>query len=258
MSATSRKPDPAGLPARTITGGPPPKHAQLRAILEELSTTRLRPGDMLPGERVLEEVYGVSRITVRRAIGDLVAAGRLRRIRGKGTFVAPNPLTSHLDLNSFSAEMHAQGVEATSRILLSERATAPAEVTAFFGPDAPGTHTHLRRLRLGDGEPYAIDDAWYNAGLLPDLLENDVYRSVYAILEQDYGLPPTDVAQTVSATVADGATAPLLDVAPGTPLLHIVRLSHAGQHPVEWCSSLYRTDRYRLRTRVRRLGGGPE
>ena len=254
MAATSGKPDPTGLPARTITEGPLPKHAQLRAILEELSTTHLRPGDILPGERALEEIYGVSRITVRRAIGDLVTAGRLRRIRGRGTFVAPNPLVSHLDLTSFSAAMHAQGVEATSRILLSERATAPEEVTAFFGPATTGAHTHLRRLRLGDNEPYAIDDAWYNTALLPDLLENDVYRSVYAILEQDYDLPLTDADQTVSATVADDATAPLLDVAPGTPLLHMVRFARAGQHPVEWCSSLYRTDRYRLRTRVRRLG----
>ena len=106
------------LPARTITDGPVPKHTQLHDILEELCRTTLKPGDILPGERLLEETYGVSRITVRRAIGDLVAAGKLRRVRGKGTFVAPNPLVSRLHLASFSDEMGAQDVTASSLSLI--------------------------------------------------------------------------------------------------------------------------------------------
>ena len=61
------------LPPRDIVDGPIPKHAQLRDILDEVCRTTLKPGDLLPGERLLEETYGVSRITVRRAIGDLVA-----------------------------------------------------------------------------------------------------------------------------------------------------------------------------------------
>ena len=77
-----------------ITDGPVPKHEQLRSILESRIAAEYSPGDPLPGERALEEEYGVSRITVRRAIGDLVAAGRLRRVRGKGTFVAPAPHSS--------------------------------------------------------------------------------------------------------------------------------------------------------------------
>ncbi|AGF73634.1 GntR family transcriptional regulator [Corynebacterium halotolerans] len=252
MSPTTRNARIPELPARTITDGPIPKHAQLREILEELCVTQLRPGDLLPGERTLEETYGVSRITVRRAIGDLVASGRLRRIRGKGTFVAPNPLVSRLHLASFSSEMRAQDVAASSKILLSERAVAPEEVTAFFGPGPGELHTHLRRLRLGDGEPYSIDDAWYNSALVPDLLENDVYNSVYNILEKHYELPVSEADQVVTAVAADELAAALLDVAPGTPLLHIVRHSRAGDRPVEWCSSVYRTDRYRLKTRVTR------
>ena len=78
---------PVELPIRTLTDeSDAPKHQQLREILEDVCINYLNPGDMLPGERVLEEQYGVSRITVRRAIGDLVASGKLRRARGKGTF----------------------------------------------------------------------------------------------------------------------------------------------------------------------------
>ena len=240
------------LPARTITDGPVPKHAQLHDILEELCRTTLKPGDTLPGERLLEETYGVSRITVRRAIGDLVAAGKLRRIRGKGTFVAPNPLVSRLHLASFSDEMGAQDVTASSKILTSGRSSAPEDAAIFFDTPANAEHIHLRRLRLGDGEPYSIDDGWYNSTFAPSLLENDIYNSVYAILDSVFDVPITDADQTVSAISANADTAPLLDVPVGTPLLHIVRYSRSGDRPVEWCSSVYRTDRYRLTTRVAR------
>lgn len=240
------------LPARTITDGPVPTHAQLHDILEELCRTTLKPGDTLPGERLLEETYGVSRITVRRAIGDLVAAGKLRRIRGKGTFVAPNPLVSRLHLASFSDEMGAQDVTASSKILTSGRSSAPEDAAIFFDTPANAEHIHLRRLRLGDGEPYSIDDGWYNSTFAPSLLENDIYNSVYAILDSVFDVPITDADQTVSAISADADTAPLLDVPVGTPLLHIVRYSRSGDRPVEWCSSVYRTDRYRLTTRVAR------
>lgn len=240
------------LPLHPIHDGPIPKHAQLRDILEELCETTLQPGDLLPGERVLEETYGVSRITVRRAIGDLVAAGRLRRVRGKGTFVAPNPLVSRLHLASFSDEMGAQDVHASSKILLGGRANAPEEVTQFFGTSANTTHTHLRRLRLGDDVPYSIDDGWYNSQFVPNLLENDIYNSVYAILDTRFNVPITEADQTVTAVSADADMAELLDVAEGDPLLHIVRQSRSGDKPVEWCSSVYRPDRYHLNTRVSR------
>ena len=235
-----------------IQDGPVPKHEQLRSILEELISTELVPGDPLPGERALEEKYGVSRITVRRAIGDLVAAGRLRRVRGKGTFVAPAPLVSRLHLASFSDEMRAQRVKAGSRILLAERTTPPDEVAAFFGTPPTTEHIRLRRLRLGDGEPYAVDDAWYNSLLVPDLLENDVYHSVYTLLESEYELGITEAEQTITAVTAGPDNAPLLDVTPDTALLHIVRYARSGGNNVEFCSSVYRTDRYRLTTRVAR------
>lgn len=235
-----------------ITDGPIPKHAQLRALLERRCAEELAPGDLLPGERTLEEEYGVSRITVRRAIGDLVAAGKLRRVRGKGTFVAPSPLVSRLHLASFSEEMAQQRVHAASEILRAATAPPPPQVAAFFGTPPETPHIQLRRLRLGDGEPYAVDHAWYNAQLVPDLLAHNVKQSVYSLLETRYGLPITEAEQTVTAASATEANASLLDVAPGTALLHIARFARSEAHAVEYCASLYRSDRYWLTTRVGR------
>lgn len=252
MNSMPSSPQVVRLPAVSITEGPVPKHAQLRAILEDLCDSSLRPGDLLPGERVLEETYGVSRITVRRAIGDLVASGRLQRARGRGTFVGPQPLVARPSLASFSSEMATRNVSATSRTLLAGSCAAPSVVSAFFGGDADVAHTRLRRLRLGDGQPYSIDDGWYNATLLPGLLDHDIRHSVYSVLEHGYGLPVTTADQEITAVAADEEQASLLDVPPGAPLLRVVRLSRSGDLPVEWCSSVYRTDRYHLNTRVTR------
>lgn len=240
------------LPDRPLSAPGRPKHVQLREALEALIAEELKPGDMLPSERSLERTYGVSRITVRRAIGDLTAAGRLYRVRGKGTFVALNPLVSRPHLASFSSEMGARDIAASSRILLSGRACPPAPVVSWFGTPPEEPHIRLRRLRLGNNEPYSIDDAWYNARLVPDLLENDVYNSVYTILERRYDLRIDRATQSVSAVAATPGAATLLGVEPGTPLLSVRRLSQAGQHRVELCSSVYRPDRYRLEATIAR------
>lgn len=226
-----------------------PKHQLLREKLEELCTTELQPGDMLPGERQLEQTYGVSRITVRRAIGDLVASGHLVRARGKGTFVVPTPLTTRLNLASFSSEMRAQQLKATSRILHAGIEPAPDMVEDFFS--ATGPHVHLTRLRLGDGRPYCIDDAWYNATFLCDLLADDVEASVYRILDAR-GFPITDAEQAVNAVPADEDVASSLEVEVGEPLLRTIRCARSGTRPIEWCCSLYRADRYTLRSHVTR------
>ncbi|WP_151529046.1 MULTISPECIES: GntR family transcriptional regulator [Corynebacterium] len=240
------------FPARPLADTGKPKHAQLREVLEDICTHELKPGDMLPGERILEDTFGVSRITVRRAIGDLVASGKLKRARGKGTFVAPNPLINRLHLASFSSEMEAQQLTASSKILSSAWAPAPPEVAKFFGTDPSTPHTHLVRLRLGNGEPYAIDDGWYNSRYAPTLLETDVYKSVYAILDRDYGVAITDAEQTATAINASPDDAELLGLRPLDALLAVTRVSSSNDKPVEWCRSLYHPDRFSLKTHVQR------
>lgn len=79
-----------------------------------------------------------------------------------------------------------------------------------------------------------------------------MYNSVYSILDRVYGVPVTQAEQTVTAVAADEDTARLLDVTPGAPLLRILRQSLSGDKPMEWCVSLYRTDRYSLKTLVTR------
>jgi len=125
-----------------IVDGAVPKHEQLRARLEHLCRAELAPGDMLPSERRLCLDHGVSRITVREAIGQLVSEGLLVRVRGKGTFVAgARTARSTLHLASFHEDMRRLGLTPTTAALAAEHrgpAFAPALAPHLKAGRGPG------------------------------------------------------------------------------------------------------------------------
>lgn len=227
-----------------------PKHEQLRAILLHKCTRELQPGDLLTSERNLMQDYGVSRITVREAIGQLVNEGHLVRVRGKGTFVAHRPVQSKLHLASFTEEMRAQGHQPTTVVLVSEEDVAPDATVRALRLDPGARAFHVKRLRLADGEPVSVDDGWFNAVLLPGLIELDLTGSIYQASADRYGMPIDRAEQTVSADGASTEIATLLGTKKGAPLLFFDRVSFSGAAPVEHTQSWYRSDRYQLQMEV--------
>ncbi|MFE3442838.1 GntR family transcriptional regulator [Nocardia sp. NPDC059180] len=227
-----------------------PKHEQLRAILLHKCTRELQPGDLLTSERNLMQDYGVSRITVREAIGQLVNEGHLVRVRGKGTFVAHRPVQSKLHLASFTEEMRAQGHQPTTVVLIAEEGVIPEASARALGL-ADGTRaSHIKRLRLADGEPVSVDDGWFHPELLPGLIEVDLTASIYQTSAERYGMPIERATQTVNATAADAGIAALLGVKKSAPVLHFDRTSFSGGVAVEHTQSWYRSDRYQLQMEV--------
>jgi GntR family transcriptional regulator len=229
-----------------LVDGVVPKHQQLRNILTELVTTRLRPGDMLPSERQLCSDYGVSRITVREALGQLVSDGLLVRSQGKGTFVAHRPARSRLHIASFHEDMRRMGLEPSTVVLSVARTTPPADTVQRLGLRPQGQAYHVRRLRLADRVPMSVDDAWYNADLLPGLDEADLQSSLYDILARQYGRPIDHADQTVSAGLAGTEMGRLLGIPGSGPVLKFDRVSSSRGDPVEHTRSWYRADRYEL------------
>ena len=223
-----------------------PKHQQLRTILAELATTHLRPGDMLPSERQLCADYGVSRITVREALGQLVSEGLLVRTQGKGTFVAHRPARSRLHIASFQEDMRRMGLEPSTVVLTAARATPPAHTVERLRLPPQGTAYHVRRLRLADRAPMSVDDAWYSAELLPDLDRLDLQASLYDILARHYGRPIDHAEQTVSAGLAGEEIGRLLGIPASGPVLKFDRVSYSRGDAVEHARSWYRADRYEL------------
>ena len=229
-----------------LVDGVVPKHQQLRNILTELVTTQLRPGDMLPSERQLCTDYGVSRITVREALGQLVSEGLLVRSQGKGTFVAHRPARSRLHIASFHEDMRRMGLEPSTVVLSAARVAPPAQTRQRLrlGPRA-GAY-HVRRLRLADRAPMSVDDAWYNAELLPGLDQLDLRASLYETLARHYGRPIDSAEQTVSAGLAGEEIGRLLGIPGFGPVLVFDRVSSSRGDPVEHARSWYRADRYEL------------
>ena len=233
-----------------IVDGAVPKHEQLRVILQELASGELPAGAAVPSERQLMADYGVSRITVREAVGQLVNEGWLTRVRGKGTFVAHRAVQSTLHLASFTDEMASLGHVPSTVVLVREEAVPPPETASALEMAARETAFHVKRLRLADGEPVSIDDAWFPAARLPGLLDRDLSLSLYRTLDEVYGLPVTSATQTVAAEEASAEMAPLLGTRDGAPVLFFDRVSRSGDLAIEHAASWYRSDRYRLSMRV--------
>ncbi len=223
-----------------------PKHQQLRTILAELARTHLRPGDMLPSERQLCADYGVSRITVREAVGQLVSEGLLVRTQGKGTFVAHRPARSRLHIASFHEDMRRMGMEPSTVVLTAARVTPPAPTVERLRLAPRGAAYHVRRLRLADKVPMSVDDAWYSAELLPGLDAVDLQASLYDTLARHFGRPIDHAEQTVSAGLAGEEIGRLLGIPGSGPVLAFDRLSYSRGDAVEHARSWYRADRYEL------------
>ncbi|MEU4767146.1 GntR family transcriptional regulator [Actinosynnema sp. NPDC023794] len=229
-----------------IVDGPKPKHAQLRDILRRMAEQELSPGSPIPSERDLAEQYGVSRITVRAAVGQLVAEGLLTRAKGRGTFTARRRMDVQLYLESFTDDMRRRGLTPATEVLACAEEAPSPEATAALGllPHEPACR--LVRLRRADGVPLAVERGWYNPRVVPDLDQHDLTASLYTLIADTYGVQLDHAGQTVWAEGADPETAKLLAVRPGSPLLVFRRVSSSRGRPVEDMTSWYRGDLYQV------------
>jgi GntR family transcriptional regulator len=234
---------PAGdLPARFV-----PRYYEieqaLRARIEELS-----PGDTLPSDAELCNEFGVSRMTARNAMARLATEGIVQRIPGRGTFVAERPVHRQAgSLISFTDEMHRRGRRPSSRLLSRElREPTDVERQRLELPDGAQV-VLLRRLRLADEEPVAVEEAVFEDGLAPVLMEADLEQGSLFQALVGAGRVPTAGSASLSAQPASAADARALGVSRGSPLLVERRLifDQAGR-PLESTESRYAGDRYVL------------
>jgi len=244
--------------APVITDGPRPKHAQLSDLLAELAVQELGPDAAIPSERDLMTTYGVSRSTVRKAIDRLIVDGLLRRIHGKGTFVARPRLESTLHLASFSQDMLRRGLTPSTRSLGIERERPPADVARALRLGRTGGAWRIGRVRLADGQPIALEQGWYPQAALPGLDHEDLGGSLYELFRSRYGHTIDAAEQTLWGEGADKALARLLAAPVHTPLLVFRRVSSAAGTPLEYVVSRYRGDRYQLHMSLGRARHDPE
>lgn len=230
-----------------------PKYYRVKRQLLDL-TAELAPGNPVPPERELAEQYGTSRTTVRQALGELVAEGRLLRVQGKGTFVAGPKVAQSLQLTSYTEDMKAQGLTPTTRMLELGYVTADEAMAERLDIRIGGRVLRIHRLRMADGEPMAIETTHLAARRFPGLRRRlDRHPSLYEALSTAYGVRLAEAEETIETVLATPHDAQLLGVDVGVPLLSLSRHSFdTGGEPVEFVRSLYRGDRYKFVARIKR------
>jgi GntR family transcriptional regulator len=201
--------------------------------------------ERLPSDAQLCAEFGVSRMTARNAVQRLVQEGLVYRVPGRGSFVAESPAprtASHV--LSFTEEMRRRGRVATSRVVERARRPAKAEEKRRLGVEQVVV---LRRVRLADGEPIALESAVFPAAGVGSLLGGDLERdSLHATLVAA-GIVPTAGRGSLSAEAAGPEDARLLGVKRGRPLLVERRLIYDQDgEPLEWTETRYVGERYGL------------
>jgi GntR family transcriptional regulator len=219
-------------------------------LLNDIAAGRYKPGDQLPSQRDLIKEFDASLMTIRRVINELSQEGVIYALPGKGLFVSqPKQDAEAIPLHSFTAEMRRRGMQPSSHLLAAQIVSAPTTLARIFNIEVGLPLVYLKRLRLADGQPMALQTAYLPHAICPGLLEHDLERqSLYQVLCDSYGLCLSSAQFSIEAVLADEEHAALLGASLPSALLVTEQLTflEAGQ-AIEFVRSVYRGDRYRMR-----------
>jgi GntR family transcriptional regulator len=244
MPAMPAQPIPSAIPE----AGPSfsPLYRQIKGlIIAGLQGGEWKAGESIPSEIELAQRFGVSQGTVRKAIDELAAENLLVRRQGKGTFVATH--AEQQQQYRFLRLMPDEGQDpGLGRQLLDcKRQRAPAWIAKQLQMRAGDAMVEVRRVLHSAGRPVVLDDIWLPGNLFKGLTTERLSQHrgpFYGLFETEFGVHMIRAQEKIRAVVADAETAALLQVAEGTPLLSVERLSFTyGDKPVELRRGLYNT-----------------
>lgn len=254
--SSSSLPDPPA-PAPAESGGPAfsPLYQQIKSLItRSLQAGEWKPGEAIPSEVDLAARFRVSQGTVRKAIDELSAENLLVRRQGKGTFVATHSeeKVQYRFLRLMPDDGESSPIE--REFIDCRRLRAPAEVARALDLKSGDAALQIRRLLFFKRQPVVLDDIWLHGTLFKGLTAERLseYRGpMYALFETEFGVRMIRAEEKLRAVAADAATAQLLHVDPGHPLLSVERRSLTyGDKPVEFRRGLYNTASHFYRNEV--------
>ncbi|RZL93530.1 MAG: GntR family transcriptional regulator [Variovorax sp.] len=221
-------------------------HRQIFLVLRDEISRGLFPDGALPNEEALCERFGVSRITVRRALADLATQGVVERRHGRGTFVLgvpaqlrPAPSLSVID------SLRKTATETVVQVIEVVQALPPRDVGLLLQLPIGEKAMHALRLRINrKGEPAMLTDAWVPADIGKRATEAALKKKALYEILMAQGVQFGRVVQEISATVGDPQRAGLLRTDVGGPILKLVRLMHdLDERPVLHLTAYMAADR---------------
>lgn len=239
---------------------PMPYYAQLASILRaQIRSGELRPGDLLPSEGELGELYGISRTAVRQALDELVDESLVHKEKGRGTFVSSPKVNEFVlqDLRGFFEEMTRRGATVETEVLGAGVETVPPFAVADLGLDSNSEVIWLERLRRVNGREVVLTRTHLPLPRFAGLLDHDLMRaSLYDVLARDFGVHVGAGRRRFEATAADAEQAAHLGVDVGAALLKLTAVNlDDDDQPFEYFTAHYRSDRAAFDVVVGERGG---
>lgn len=222
-----------------------------RALAGMIDTGILKPGDRIPATADLCHRFGVSHITVTKALNDLARDAIVSRIQGKGTFVTNRPIERRLtNLISFTREMARRGLTVRSQILSVQEIPGTPSLSRRFGRpvEDPASYVRIQRLRFVDGTPACVATSTF-----PDVIGRRLAQlrledaSFYDLLEKNLGLRLFREERWIMPMVATARLSRLLGVRRGAPLFRLEGMTFLeADVPIEATDTIFRGDRFRF------------
>lgn len=233
---------------------PIPLYYQIKEQLKNyIESEKLPAHSSLPTEDELAKQYGVSRLTVRNAMKELISEGIIYRIQGKGTFVSEKKHISDLTfLKGFNEEMRSIEKETRSKVLFNNFILPDPKIVEMFGLKKNQKVLLLSRIRYENDIPRAVENAYLNISAYPELMEikeKDMEKlSLYDILKNEFQIYPTYAKEEIEIVYANKETSKILDIKENDCVLSIIRLTSSHENiPFEYVESKYRKDNFKLR-----------
>ncbi|MCP3716925.1 GntR family transcriptional regulator [Paraburkholderia sp. CNPSo 3281] len=235
---------------------PQPLYVQIKDTLRErILNGTYAPHSQMPSEHELCALFGVSRITVRQALGDLQKEGLVFRLHGKGTFVSrPKAFQNVTSLQGFAEAMSSMGYEIVNQLRSFRIIKANRHVAQRLNLPEGAPVAEIHRVRMLNREPVSLELTWVPEALGKRLANADLAtRDIFLILENDCGVPLGHADVSIDAILADDDIARALRVEDGSPVLRIERLTHdASGNPIDYEYLYFRGDAFQYRLRVDR------
>ena len=217
-----------------------------QSIRRQINEGQISSGEALPSERELCELTGASRVTIRKAVDQLINEGLLWRKQGSGTFVSERIEVQTTHLGGFTDDARARGEEPGSIWLIRNYANPTREEAETLKVSVSSVVARLGRVRHSGGEPLAIEHAVVAESHLPPIEE--IGDSLYSALEAK-GNRPQQGRQKVRASLASPTEAGLLSIQENSEVLRIERVTWLNDGTIiEFTRSAYRGDKYEFVT----------
>jgi GntR family transcriptional regulator len=233
-----------------------PLYGKVEEVLaSEIARGDYQPEDQLPSEDELLARFGVSRITVRRAIQNLIHRGMVEIRRGRGTFVLAPKVSHELTrLSGFVEDMDTHGRKASAHVVSQREVPANVQVARHLAISRGTRVIRIERVRLADSVPMSFDETYLPLEIGRKIVRNDLrVMPIFTLLEEKYGIPLVEADYSLDAAAASAHVAEALRIPEGSPILRIERTSFTTEgKPIDYEMLSYRGDLIRFVTRLAR------